>query len=591
MENIKIKNETKELVNSVRWIIGYLNRYPQMFYGTIVLSMIEILLFASPTLFISKIIELLMDNAQATEIILWIGYMTGVIVIQAFVFYVVATLNEIHAHRVTTDMTSDLFTTLQERPLYYHDGMRIGDVMARATGDTRMVNIGLSPAVRFFIQIVTLFISSLGVFFTVNWKMSLPLLLSFPLYGYLVVRYGKKLGPESTAIRSSFGELTALTHEAFLGISEVKSYVYEEQIIEKFSKRSEENALHVRKFGVLSAVYPPQLLMALNLGVTAVLGIILMNAGELTFPQLVIFVGLITILQFMGRRIKSITTMLMRMIASAERLQEVLEDNIVPLHYGTKVFHDVEKVIEFRDVSFRYSEDRPWTLRNVSLRIEAGETVAIVGGPGSGKSTFTKLLLRLYDPVEGSVLLDDLTISDYENFGLRSRMASIEQDVFLFSDTIRGNIAFGKSNASDEEIRRVAKLARADQFIKEFTDGYETIVGERGVTLSGGQKQRIAIARALLMDPAVLIMDDASSALDSETEYEIQQAIKQLLRTRTSVIITHRLSIIAEADKVVVFEEGGIVAVGRHQDLLRNSIQYRRLFESLYELPPLEMKT
>jgi len=214
-----------------------------------------------------------------------------------------------------------------------------------------------------------------------------------------------------------------------------------------------------------------------------------------------------------------------------------------------------------------------------------------VGGPGSGKSTFTKLLLRLYDPVEGSVLVDDFMISEYENFGLRSRMASIEQDVFLFSDTIRGNIAFGKSNASDEEIRRVAKLARADKFIEEFTDGYETIVGERGVTLSGGQKQRIAIARALLMDPAVLIMDDASSALDSETEYEIQQAIKQLLKTRTSIIITHRLSIIAEADKVVVFEGGEIVAVGRHQALLKNSVQYRRLFESLYELPPLEMKT
>lgn len=565
-------------------------RYPLMFYGTIVLSVIEILLFASPTLFISKIIQLMIEGAPSSEVTRWIVYMIVIVVVQAIAFYTVATLNEIHAHRVTTDMTADLFTTLQRRPLYYHDGMRIGEVMSRATGDTRTINIGLSPAVRFLIQVATLFSTSLGLFLYINVKLSLPLLLSFPVYGYLVVKYAGKLAPESSAIRRSFGELSALTHEAFLGISEVKSYVFEDRMVAEFSGKSEEHASHVRKFGILSAMYPPQLLMAFTLGTTAVLGIFLIIAGELSLPEFVIFIGLITTLQFMGRRIQWITTMLMRMLASAARLQEVLDDETQPLAYGNTTFEEVRQDIEFTDVSYRYSESRQWAIENISVRIEAGETVAIVGGPGSGKSTFIKLLLRLYDPQEGRITIDGIDIKEYSKASLRSRMASIEQEIFLFSDTIRENIAFGKSDATDDEIRSVARLAKADGFIRGLPQGYDTVIGERGVTLSGGQKQRIAIARALLMNPAVLIMDDASSALDSETEYQIQQAISQLIRTRTSIIITHRLSIISKADKVIVFEGGRIVATGKHSEILRSSPHYRRLFESLYELPPMEVR-
>lgn len=280
--------------------------------------------------------------------------------------------------------------------------------------------------------------------------------------------------------------------------------------------------------------------------------------------------------------------MTVRMIASAKRLQEMMETKTTHLSFGKLRFETIREGIEFKDVSFKYSEDREWALKDINLEINQGETVAIVGGPGSGKSTFIKLLLRLYDPQKGSVLIDGREIGEYSSNSLREQISAIEQDVFLFSESIRENIAFGKPDASLEEVENSAKLAKVHEFISTYAEGYDTMVGERGITLSGGQKQRIAIARALLMDPLILIMDDASSALDAETESQIQEAIKNILKTRTSVIITHRLALISEADKVIVFEKGEIVAIGPHQKILRTSTHYRRLFESSYELPPME---
>lgn len=577
-------------MNEIKWITSYLMRYKLMFFFTICGSIVEIMLFSSPSLILGTIIDLFIVQSAFRDIFHWILILLALVTSQALVFYIVATVNEFHAHRVTTDMTADLFQSLQDRSMMYHNQTSVGDMMARATGDTRTINIGISPAIRILTQIVTLLIFSFFVLLAINWRLTLVLAISYPVYAYLVYMYGKKLGPESIELRRLFGELSITANETFRGINEIKSYTAEQITHEKYARVSKEHAQHVLKFGKLSAFYPPSLLISVTLGITAVYGMYLIILGQLSFGDFVIFVGMVSTVQFMSRNIRRISTMAVRMIAAAARLQEMMNDDFPPLSFGTTKLDRITSAITFENVAFRYSEDREWALQNINLILEKNKTYAIVGGPGSGKSTFIKLLLRLYDPQQGKISIDGISYPELSKESLRQNIGSIEQDIYLFSDTIRNNIAFGKPQASLAEVQLAARYAQAEEFIETLENGYDTIIGERGITLSGGQKQRLAIARALLLNPAVLLMDDASSALDAETEFQIQSAIQNLLTTRTSIIITHRLSIISEVDSVIVFHKGKMVALGTHHDLLRTSSYYRRLFESMYELPPLEVQ-
>lgn len=561
--------------------------YKLMTVLTIIGSIIEIILYSTPVVFVGIIIELFLTQASSDIIITYLGYLLGLIIFQALFFYFVATINEILAHRVTTDMTADLFSALQSRPVEYHDRIAIGDIMARATSDTRVINIGLSPAIRLIMQIFTLIIYSLSIMLFLNYQLALILVITGPLYFYSIYRYAKKLLPVSSEIRERFGDLTIEVAESIRGIREIKSFVAEPYIIDRFDKSSMLHSVKVQEMGYKSAVYIPHLIIATTLGLTTSFGIILMLNGELTLPELVVFVGLISLIQWMSRNLQWIAEYSARTVASSRRLQEMLFEKINFLEFGDEEYTGVDTTIEFDNVWFRYDKTREWALKGINFTIKHNETIAIVGGPGSGKSTFSKLILRLYDPVEGGIKIQGRAISDFTEESLRKQFSSIEQDVFLFTDTIANNIAFGKPGAAHEDIKQAAALASAEEFINDMELGYDTIVGERGVKLSGGQKQRIAIARALLINPAILLIDDASSALDAETEQKIQNAIQNILQTRTSIIVTSRLSIIAEASRVLVFDKGEIVAEGPHDELIRTSTYYRRLFENHYELPPL----
>lgn len=561
--------------------------YKLMTVLTIVGSIIEIILFSTPVVFIGLIIELFLTDSSSPTILTYLAYLFGLVIFQAIFFYFVATINEILAHRVTTDMTADLFSALQSRPVHYHDRVAIGDIMARATSDTRVINIGLSPAIRLIMQIFTLMVYSISIMLALNYRLALILVITGPMYFYSIYRYAKKLLPVSSEIREKFGDLTIEVAESIRGIREIKSFVAEPNIIDRFDKISMIHSGKVKEMGYLSAVYIPHLIIATALGLTTSLGIILMLNGELTLPELVIFVGLISLIQWMSRNLQWIAEYSARTIASSKRLQEMIFEEIEHLEFGELKYTGEDTTIEFNNVSFRYDETREWALQNIDVKINHNETIAIVGGPGSGKSTFSKLILRLYDPINGEIKLSGQAISEFTEKSLRKQFSSIEQDVFLFTDTIANNISFGKPDASMEEIKQAAVLASAEEFIDEMEMGYETIIGERGVKLSGGQKQRIAIARSLLINPAILLIDDASSALDAETEQKIQNAIKNILKTRTSIIVTSRLAIISEASRVLVFDKGKIVAQGPHDVLICSSPYYRRLFESHYELPPL----
>lgn len=575
----------------MKWILSYMGRYKLMTTVTIVGSVIEIILFSLPTIYVIKIVDLFLNQSPLTLIIPWLIIMFGTTIIQVVTFYTIASVNEILAHRVTTDMTADLFNTLHSRPLYYHDQKRIGDFMARATGDTRMINIGLSPAFRVIFQIISGIIFISFVLLTINIEMTLILILSSPIYIYSILRYGKTLEPMSKEVQDIFGELSIHTAESLTGIRELKSYTSEPLVEEQFNNNSLLHASKVRRVGRIAAIYYPDLIMAATLGLTTIWGVWNIVQGNLNLTGLIAFVGLISFIIYISGRLQWVAESLAKANAAARRVREMLFEDITPFPEGSIEFTGKDTTLVFNDVSFSYGQNREKALDKISMTIHHGESVAIVGGPGSGKSTFIKLILRLYDPVKGNILLGGIPLSEYTDRSIRRHISSLEQEIFLFSNTVEENIAFGKPQVSREEIIDTAKIACAHDFIEDLEEGYATQIGERGVRLSGGQKQRIAIARALIMDPSILIMDDASAALDAETEAQIQLAIRNVLRTRTSIIITHRLSIISDVDRVLVFDKGKIVADGSHDELIRVSPIYRRLYERNYELPPLETES
>lgn len=572
----------------LKWVWQYLWKYPLMSTITIVFSVIEIVLFSMPSLYIAKIVDLFLTNSPQSEVLIWLGYMLGTSILQSGVFYLVASINEILAHRVTTDMTADLFTSLQERPLYYHDQVRIGDVMARATGDTRTINIGLSPAFRILWQIFAAFIFIASVLVNISWKLTMILIIAAPLFLFAVYRYGIRLEPLNKQVQDRFGDLSIYTAESIAGIRELKSYSSEDMVNEKFTNISKHHASAIKKEASTAAIYIPGIIMAVTLALTTLFGVYLILQGELSISGLVAFTGLLSMLLFIARRIGWVAQFAARTNAAARRLRNMLFVDIEPIEEGTKIFTGKDTTIEFDGVWFSYMNNGVWALKGVNVTINHGETIAIVGGPGAGKSTINKMILHLYEPNKGEVRIGGDPLYNYTNESIRKSISSIEQDIFLFSESIRKNIAFGKPSISDEEIIKAAKIAKAHEFIMETENGYDTQIGERGVRLSGGQKQRIAIARALIMDPAILIMDDASSALDAETEMKIQEAISGVLKTRTSIITTHRLSIIAEADRVLLLEKGRIIADGSHERLIKTEPEYRKLFEGHYHLPPME---
>ena len=484
---------------------------------------------------------------------------------------------EIIAQNMEKYVRQELYINLLGKSMTFHNLQSVGDLMARATNDVREVNYMFSPGFNLVLGSLNFLLIPLIVGPSYH-----PALIATPLgfivlYFFALWHYLNVLNPITRKVRQDFGELNSRLAEAIDGVEVVKGSANEEMEIALFNN----NAIDYRDSSIKQGDVESRFLPMLLLGITTALGLahalFLFQQGLISIGDVIAYFGTLSLLGFPTFISLFAYSQISLGFASARRILELINtenklDQNLEGYDG-----EIKGNIEFSHVDFGYASDNP-TLRDINLVIQPGQTIAIVGQTGSGKTSLVKLISRTFDAQNGVVKVDDINVKDWFLESLRNQISIIEQDVFLFSRSIAENIAFGNQKATREEVIAAAKEAQAHDFILEFEEGYETVIGERGATLSGGQRQRIALARAFLTSPRILILDDSTSAIDSETEDRIQQAIFRAAQGRTTIIITHRLSQIRWADLIVVMRQGKIEVVGTHDTLMKTSKSYQKIF-------------
>ncbi|MDY7039750.1 MAG: ABC transporter ATP-binding protein [Chloroflexota bacterium] len=561
----------------VRWITSHALRYPFFPLVMILAAILNNVSYSYIQVFIGRAFDLISASSWSTAE-LWaltlgvVGLAAGQGVTGLMRSYSV----EFLAQRIERDARDELYVSLLGKSQTFHGRQRIGDIMARATNDVHMLNLMFSPGL---VLIVDSFMA-LVVPMVLIWQLRFELLLVPAIFCVLlaitVADYNRRLKPVSIARREQFGVMNAGLAEAIAGIEVVKANAQERREWEKFAHNARLFRDYFVQQGKIEARYLPMLMLGLAWAGGFCHSLLLLRAGSITLGQVVTFMGLMGSLRH-PTFISIFTFNLVQLgIASAERILELINTKTELDENEAGVAKPIRGEVVFENVNFSY-DGRP-VLKNISFTARPGETIAIVGRTGSGKTTFTQLINRIFDVDSGRVLVDGVDVRDWNLESLRSQISTIEQDVFLFSRNLAENISFGCAGASQEAIERAAREAQAHEFVTGFSDGYDAEVGERGVTLSGGQRQRIAIARAFLTDPRVLILDDSTSAIDSATEDQIQRAMRRISRQRTTFIITHRLSQIRWADRILVLRRGELVDQGTHEELMERSPDYRRIF-------------
>jgi ATP-binding cassette subfamily B protein len=488
---------------------------------------------------------------------------------------------ELIGQRLERDIRDELYVSLLGKSMTFHNLQPVGDTMARATNDVREINLMFSPGVNLVIGSANFLILPLLVAPSYHPSLVLVPILFIVAYFLALWQYLTELRPITEDVRSSFGALNTRLAEAIDGIEVVKGQAQEQEEVARFSEHARSFSHAYIRQGDVEARFVPLLLLGLATAGALLHAVILFRQGLLNVGQVIAYVGMIQLFGFPTFVSLFAYSQVSLGMAGARRILELInrqtELDQNPAGYAGRM----QGEIEFQDVAFSYKPTEE-VLQGLSFKAVPGQTVAVVGQTGSGKTTIARLINRTYETSSGRVLVDGKDVRDWDLAALRRQISIIEQDVFLFSRSIAENIAFGRHDATQEEIEAAARAAQAHDFIMEFEQGYQTVIGERGVTLSGGQRQRLALARAFLTDPRVLLLDDSTSSIDSATEDEIQRAIFRAAQGRTTIIITHRLSQIRWADLIVVLRNGRLAALGSHADLMRTSDAYRRIF-SRYE--------
>ena len=484
---------------------------------------------------------------------------------------------EFVAQRIERDVRQELYSNLLGKSMTFHNLQPVGDTMARATNDVREVNFLFSPGLTMVVGSLNFLIFPIILAPSYSLQLIITPIIFTILFFVLLRIYLKSLAPVTEEVRESFGELNTRLSESLDGIETVKGSAQEGRELKLFKQKVKQYRDAAVHQGYIESRFLPLLLYATALAFGLMHALLLFRAGLLNIGGVVGYFGLLLMLDFPTFSSMWAYSRISLGLAGAKRILELMnrENNLDQNLEGYSGSMNGE--VEFRNVTFTYENGDP-SLDQGSFKVKPGQTVALVGQTGSGKTTLARLINRTYDVSSGSVHVDGVDVRDWNLENLRKSISIIEQDIFLFSRTVAENIAFGKPGATRKEIETAARAAQAHEFILSFADGYDTVIGERGVTLSGGQRQRLALARAFLTDPRILMLDDSTSAIDSATEDKIQRAIYAAAKGRTTFIITHRLSQIRWADLILVIRAGRVAAAGTHDDLMRTSETYRNIF-------------
>lgn len=566
---------------SLEFTLPYLKRYRRGFALGMGALVLKDLFGAAQPLMIRFGVDSLTGGFRLEALFLFASALAGLSLVKGLFQYWMRVILIGISRDIEYDVRNDLFGNLVTLSSDFYTRYRTGDIMARATNDLNAVRMMLGPGVMYWCETSITLVLSVGVMLAVDWPLTLIALAPAPLVSIAVVLFGRRIHDRFETIQRMFSDISSRVQENLSGVRVIRAYVQERAELRQFEALNRDYIGQNIRLARLTGMFMPLLQSLIGLSFLAVLwaGGYRLLSGHISLGSFVMFNTYMGMLVWPMIAMGWVVNLMQRGTASLGRIRELIEERptIAAPPAPHALAEPIEGEIEFRDVSIRYGERQ--ALRNVNLRIPAGTTAAIVGHTGSGKSTLVHLIPRLMDPTDGAVLVDGFDVRELDPEQLRRTIGFVPQETFLFSATLAENIAFGVRDASRDQIRRAAEIAGLAPDIASFPDGYDTVVGERGITLSGGQKQRTAIARAVLRDPRILILDDSLSSVDTMTEERILNGLAGVMRHRTTILISHRVSTVRNADRIFVLEDGGVVEEGPHAELLASGGYYADLYQ------------
>ncbi len=569
-----------------------LNKYFKRNKGRLLLGVLFIIISDFTQVFIPLIlkdsIDALHSNANGDLIIRYAIIIFVLAVVSGFFRYMIRQTIIVVSRKIEFDLRQDFWQHLLKLSHRYFQNTSTGNIMAHATNDIAAVRMYVGPAVMYSIDTAMKFIIVISIMISISPSLTAIVLIPLPILSFFVYRLSKKIHKKFTLIQEKFSDLTTMAQENFSGIRIIKSYVREAFEIEAFAKESSEYRKRNMDKIKIQALFMPLLFLITG---TSIILLILVGGNmvidnQLTLGDIAAFLFFLGMLIWPTIAFGWVANIIQQADASLKRLHTIYDEDI-EIKENDETDHSIKEIegtVKFENVSFKYGENEPEVLKNINLEIPKGTTLAIVGHTGVGKTSMVNLVSRLFDATSGNIFIDDKNIKSIPLDVLRKNIGMVPQETFLFSDTLESNILYGVENKDENLLKKVAEISQLNKDVDQFSEKYNTILGERGITLSGGQKQRTSLARALAINPKILILDDSFSAVDTKTEEEILIKLKEFMKDRTSIIISHRISTVKDADNIIVLDNGIIAEKGKHDELLKlggiyYDIHYKQLLE------------